>query len=120
MLSKRDRARLDITSKTAINSSCRSKHAAAIWKSGSLLAVGINKSRLMNSYVNWSEDCSVPSFHAEESAIRQCENMGMDLKGTVLYVSRVNKAGTEMMSRPCNKCHALIVKAGIRKVVYTV
>lgn len=108
-----------MTSKAAVNSVCRSRHAAAIWKSGSLLSIGINKSRLMNAYVNWTEDCPVPSTHAEESAIRQCENMGIDLRGTTIYVSRVNKKGQELMSAPCVKCRKLIVEAGIKNVVYT-
>ena len=117
-LSKSQRRKLDITAKAAINSTCRFKHAASIWKANCILSIGINSSRLMNSYVNWTEDCPVPSEHAEASAIRQCGSV--DLTGAVLYVARVNKAGEEMNSRPCNKCHALIVKAGIRKVVYTV
>lgn len=117
MLSKRDRARLDITSKTAMNSICRSKHGAAIYKSGRLLSIGINTSKLNNDYVNWTENCPVPSEHAEMSAIRQAKG---DLTGAVMYVSRVNRQGNEMMSRPCNNCHKAIVAAGIKMVVYTV
>lgn len=117
-LSKSQRRKLDITAKAAMNSSCRSKHAASIWKANCILSLGINTSRLNNSYVNWTEDCPVPSEHSEIAAIRMCGNV--DLTGAVLYVARVNKAGKEMMSRPCANCHKAIVKAGIRKVVYTV
>lgn len=118
MLSKRDRARLDITSKVAMNSTCRSRHGAAIWKSGSLLSIGINKSRLMNEYKTWWEDGPVPSEHAEMSAIRQCGDA--DLTGAVLYVSRVNKDGKEMYSRPCNNCAKAIISRGIKTIIYSV
>ncbi|AWN04522.1 CMP deaminase [Rhodococcus phage Grayson] len=109
---------MDITSKVAMNSTCRSKHGAAIWKAGSLLSIGINKSRLMNEYKTWWEDGPVPSEHAEMSAIRQCGDA--DLNGAVLYVSRVNNTGEEMFSRPCSNCSDAISSRGIKTVIYTV
>lgn len=71
----------------------------------------------MNSYVNWWGEGPTPSVHSEEAAIKQCKNI--DLSSAVLYVSRVNKSGDEMYSRPCSKCLNLINSVGIRKVVYT-
>lgn len=118
-MSNRDRARLDIACKLALNSVCRSKHGAVIFKSGRLISMGINKSRLNNSYVNWwGEEGPVPSEHSECAAIRNA--MGTDLTGAVMYVARVNKSGEEMMSRPCNKCAHAIINSGIKTVVYTI
>lgn len=81
-----------------------------------MLAIGINKSRLQNSYYNWWEDNAVPSIHAEAAAIRRCKG---DLTNAILYVCRVNNKGEEKMSKPCDNCQRLIEAAGIRKIVYT-
>ncbi len=103
-----------------MNSTCRSRHAASLWRGGSMLGVAINKSRLQNSYANWWEDGPVPSEHAEAAIIRQCNNLGIDTAGAILYVSRVNRLGEERYSRPCPNCQELILEAGIRRVVFTV
>lgn len=84
-----------------------------------MLGVAINKSRLQNSYKTWLEPVAPPSFHAEVAAIRQCNNLGIDTSGAILYVSRVNRMGEEKMSRPCVNCQKAIIDAKIRKVVYT-
>ena len=86
---------------------------------GRILGAGSNRSRLNNSYVNWwSEDDIPPTTHAEVAALNRCR--GQDLSNAVLYVSRVNRLGEELMSRPCPKCQVVIASLGISKIVYTI
>lgn len=58
----------------------------------------------------------MPSEHSEIAAIRLAGRV--DLSGCVMYVSRVTKRG-EAMSKPCDACYDAIVRAGIKKVIYT-
>jgi deoxycytidylate deaminase len=44
---------------------------------------------------------------------------GIELKGATIYIARMSRKGTPAMSRPCANCMKEIVKAGIRKIVYT-
>jgi len=72
----------------------------------------------MNEYKNWWGEGACPSEHAEAAAIRRCGKA--DLRNAILYVSRVNNMGQEMMSKPCENCQQEIKRAGIRKIVYTI
>lgn len=117
-LSNTQKRWLEVASKFAANSTCRSKHAAIVVKNGRPLAIALNKSRLCNSYVNWTEDTPCPSWHAEEAVLRKCR--GMDLTGAVIYIARVNKSGGQMSSAPCFRCQRAIANAGIKKICYTV
>ena len=109
---------LEVAKSAAVNSTCRSKHGAVIVSGGRILSVGINRSRLANSYANWWEDGPAPSTHAEVSAIKQCK--GVDLSNATIYIARVNRRGDEMMSRPCPRCLEACRAVGIRKLVYTI
>lgn len=97
------------------------RHGAIIYRSNSLIATGINSSRVQNKYVGFMED-KPPAYHAEEKAIMNARaTIGSnDLSGMVLYVARSYKNGKAAMSAPCQKCQALIKEAGIKKVVFTV
>lgn len=41
------------------------------------------------------------------------------LKGTTILVCRVNNSGTFGMSKPCGRCVKLIIKSGIKKIIYS-
>lgn len=41
------------------------------------------------------------------------------LKGTTILVCRVNNSGTFGMAKPCARCMKLIIKSGIKKVIYS-
>lgn len=82
-----------------------------------MISTGVNKSRLRNSYVYWWDEEKPPSEHAEVAALRKCSDI--DLSNATIYVSRVNRRGKEMMSRPCTDCQKAIADAGIKKIVYT-
>jgi len=101
-------------------SECKQRHGCLIYKSNSLIASGINSSRVHNAYhKNYTEKPA--TFHAEERAIRNAQALvGSDLSGMVLYVARSYKNGKPAMSKPCDKCDSLIRESGIKKVIYTI
>ena len=56
------------------------------------------------------------AIHAEEAAIKA---LGGQAQGAKIYVARVRRDNKDGLSRPCNRCHQLIVSAGIKEVIYT-
>lgn len=59
----------------------------------------------------------VPTFHAEETALRQAYNGG---RGSICYIARVSKRGRLLLARPCDNCWRMLKDAGVKRVVYTV
>lgn len=90
------------------------KHAAIVYKSGRILGTGVN------FYRNAPSDYIDPegiSVHAEQAAIaRVSEN---NLKGATVYVARKGKCSEHLLSRPCSACYEALMKAGVKKVIYT-
>lgn len=95
-----------------MRSDCYQKHAAACFKGGRLLSVGVNKNTAPGR--QWIDDMPC-SEHAEVAAIRQLKNTA----GVTLYVARVRKDGSSGFSRPCVNCQKYIAASGIKKVIYT-
>lgn len=114
-LSKTDRSRLTRLLGTAQLSDRKSRHAAAAYRGGSLLAVGINTTRVNSPYME-TNGVPYPSEHAEEAVLRQIR----DPEGTTVYVVRARRDGYPGLSRPCPRCSQLLRESGCKKVVYTV
>lgn len=91
------------------------KHGAVVVRGGSVISVGINKNRNHPTVVSSEHIKTHCSVHAEVDALRKVRNA----KGATIYVARINKRGQDRLSRPCDRCHEVIKKAGIRKVIYT-
>ena len=92
---------------------------AIISKGGRVLSSGHNSIRY------WSCRDSVvkkwiDSLHAEQAAIRRLVNSGNSdkLKGSTIYVYRIKKSGIPGISKPCPVCMPMIMRYGIKKVVY--
>lgn len=89
------------------------RHGAVVVLGGSVQAMGINKRTndpFFHKNLHWLSE------HAEMAALRRCGRT----QGAVIYISRLNRNGDEMMSRPCVKCMRMIKVAGIKKIVYTI
>lgn len=54
--------------------------------------------------------------HAEEAILRLAGDAAL---GATVYVTRINRQGNLLESRPCVRCHQQLVAAGVRRVVYT-
>lgn len=119
-LSKSHINRLKRNTMIALRSKCRQRHAATIVKGGSFIASAVNV--MKNNprdfdNMEYNHDGVSISVHAEVAAMRKCSPE--KLKGATIYVSRMANCGKPLLSKPCPKCHAALVEAGIRRVVYT-
>jgi tRNA(Arg) A34 adenosine deaminase TadA len=118
MLSNRQHQWIDLAVKLAIDSQCRTKHGAVIVRANSVLAVGTNRFR--NHFPmppdQWVKNSPACTVHAEMAALRRVR----DASDTTVYVARVSRQGVARLSRPCDRCWLALVRAGVRRVVYTV
>lgn len=85
---------------------------AVLVKSGSVISVGLNKTKNNPAYIQF-EHCSV---HAEIDALRKVKSA----KGCVMYVARRLKGGGWGMALPCNRCKKQLRAAGIKRAIYTI
>lgn len=92
----------------------RSRHGAVIIKGGSVLNVGINRSRTGDTWIT-DRPRNTCSIHAEIAAMRACG----DVRGATLYVARVNKRDGLRPSAPCQNCRREIELRGLKKVVHS-
>jgi deoxycytidylate deaminase len=98
----------------AQRSEYRWQHGAVVAKGNKVIGFAPNRFRNAPAV-----DEHNVSFHAEAAVIRELLKTYPDLKGTTIYIARINKAGNTAMSRPCINCMKLIVDAGIKEIVYT-
>lgn len=116
MLSNREKAFLSVAKYLATKSTARQKHGAVVVKGGRVLGTGFNKDRNHPDFVSPEHIKTHCSVHAETEAIRDA---GWNVKGSVLYVARVNRQGKDRNSKPCDRCMAIIEETQIKKVIYT-
>lgn len=90
-------------------------HGAVIVKNNRVLSTGINKFRNHPDIIESEKIDQFCSVHAEIDALSRVANAS----GATIFVARVNRAGIERMSRPCNNCYTALLKAGIDTVIYT-
>ena len=118
-LSNRDKAFLKLAIAAAETSECRQKHGAVLVSGGSVLAIGVNKTRNHPTVlIDDTVIMSSASTHAEMDALRKARGH-FYIRRSVIYVARVNKLGEPRYSRPCNTCYQALMKYGIKEVVYT-
>ena len=117
--SRRDRNYLDLAFKIALTSDCRQKHGAVLVKGGRVIGFGVNKTRNSPEYVvsDTGPDVrgTIFSVHAEIDALSRVQNA----KGSILYIARCSRMGCPAYSRPCDACTKVLIRAGIKAVVYT-
>ena len=116
VLSNREKAYLSVARYFASKSKSRRMHGAVIVKGGRVIGTGFNKDR-NSPYIVSPEHIKVHcSVHAEVEAIRDAS---WNVRGAVLYVARVNRAGEDRNSKPCGRCQIVIEETQIKKVIYT-
>lgn len=98
----------------------KNKHAASVWLSGNPVSVGLNSLRNDPRYVQSDLPDGIKSTHysthAEVAAMRRARG---GVENGTLYVVRVNNQGDRRLSMPCSRCMPKIIKAGIKKVIFT-
>lgn len=97
----------------SLTSSHRFRHGAVLVAHGKVQSVGINYTRNNPRNVQFRSDSST---HAEVAALNAIRG---ETKGMTMFVVRSRKNGETAQSRPCNNCQKAIIKAGVKRVVYT-
>lgn len=115
-LSAKQQRMLARASSIAEASTCNQRHGAIVVKGGRVLSVGINRDK--NHPENVPHPKTQAAVHAEVAAVKACGDV--DLHGATIYVARVNRAGDQMMSKPCERCQAFLRERGIKKIFYTI
>jgi tRNA(Arg) A34 adenosine deaminase TadA len=100
--------------RTAQQSTYRWKHGAVVAKGNKVLGFAPNKFRNAPAV-----DEHNVSDHAERATLRELLKVRDDLRGCTIYIARINKSGSTMISRPCPDCMSAIIAAGIKEIVYT-
>ena len=117
--SSRDKINLNRAIKVASTGNLKHRHGAVIYKSGRVLAVGINTQRNADTSASVMPSDAY-TVHAEQAAINSLTRAVGLTEGATLYVVRINRAGDTMLSLPCSDCLIAITAAGIKRVVYSV
>lgn len=116
--SRRDRKFLDLALRVAELSTCRKRHGCVLVKSGSVLALGVNRMRndpaVIESDVPGGRG-TIYSYHAEAQAMSKAAQT----KGATLYIARLNASGAAY-SRCCSRCLTLAMQNNIKAICYTV
>ena len=101
--------------RAAINESKKSKHrfqiGAAIAKGKRVLSKAHNVRKTHPKFGSGEYS----TLHAESHAIYKAVRMGIDLKGSTIYIYRHNNN----LAKPCPCCQGLIHKYGIKDVIYS-
>ena len=116
----RHRRYVDLAKKLAESSSYSlHRHGAVLVKGGS----GLNWSANQNKVQRWaqrfrSHGCGHATHHAELGAIL---GVARDkTTGSDVYVVRISKKGSLLMSKPCEMCQELLRHVGVKRVFYSI
>lgn len=114
-LSRKDRGMLNRAIELARTSDCRHRHGAVLVDGGRVLSFGVNSNK--NDPMIVGDELLEKSVHAEIAALRRHKG---PLHNATIYVARVGRRDTPLMSKPCKNCQKALKDAGVTKVVYTV
>ncbi len=107
--SKRDLKLYGLSMRVAENSSCTDRHGAVIANNGRVLSLADNRMVSSPTSARWLKE----SLHAEQRAILR---VGATARGSTCYMARAHASDT---SGPCVMCRALLVEAGVHRIVYS-
>lgn len=101
----------------ALSEHPRFRLGAVLVQGSRVVALGVNKisthPRAINSYTNQHGI----SIHAELSVLLRA---GAErASGSTLYVARITRAGIPCLACPCERCQALALESGVKRIWYT-
>lgn len=102
-----------ICKKIRSKSNHRKKMSSVITKHGRVISFGWN---IQKSHPKYADGNKYYSVHAEINAL--IKNTTNPI-GATIYVYR-EVEGIPAMAKPCNNCLAVIIEAGIKRIIYTV
>lgn len=114
-LSRAETQFLDLAVRLAAGRQAKGYRLGAVAvRSGRVLGTGVNRHRNDVAVCRILPRASW-SVHAEDACLRRIAVT----RGANLYIARVSATGKPRMARPCIRCWALCVEAGISKIIYT-
>lgn len=116
MLSKKQKAYMNVARYIATKSVMKHKHGAVVVKSGRVVGTGFNKSRNHPNVIMEGRHRIDCGYHAEAVAIREA---GEKARGATIFVARINRNGSDLLSKPCDNCQKLIEESGVKNVIFT-
>jgi pyrimidine deaminase RibD-like protein len=116
MLSRKQKAYMNVARFLAAKSSMRHKHGAVVVKSGRVVGMGYNKSRNHPDVVTDGKHREQCGYHAEAVAIKEA---GTNARGATIFVARINRQGEDLLSKPCELCQKTIEESGLKNVLFT-
>jgi deoxycytidylate deaminase len=117
VLSNRSRAHIKLAIRVAQNTTHDNRYhfGAVLARKGRVINVGWNQCRThpqSKTRYNW--------IHCEQKLLLGIS--GRNLAASDIFIARMgyNCRSQMMMAKPCKRCQAIILEAGIRKVYYTI
>lgn len=109
MISRRDLKLYGLAMRVAEDSEATDKHGAVLANNGRVLALAANRMVGSPTSDRWGKD----TLHAEQRALLR---VGAMARGSTCYAARDHSSDT---SGPCVMCRALLVEAGVHRIVYS-
>ena len=116
----RHRRYVDLAKKLAESSSYSlHRHGAVLVKGGSVLNWSANQNKVQRWAQRFrSHGCGHATHHAELGAVL---GVARDkTTGSDVYVVRISKKGSLLMSKPCEMCQELLPHVGVKRVFYSI
>ena len=116
----RHRRYVDLAKKLAESSSYSlHRHGAVLVKGGSVLNWSANQNKVQRRAHRFrSHGCGHATHHAELGAVL---GVARDkTTGSDVYVVRISKKGSLLMSKPCEMCQELLRHVGVKRVFYSI
>ena len=116
----RHRRYVDLAKKLAESSSYSlHRHGAVLVKGGSVLNWSANQNKVQRWAQRFrSHGCGHATHHAELGAVL---GVARDkTTGSAVYVVRISKKGSLLMSKPCEMCQELLRHVGVKRVFYSI
>jgi deoxycytidylate deaminase len=104
------KAALDVAQ---ISEGSRYKVGASAYRNGRIIGIGCNDPHKTSTQaLNRTR-----KTHAE---LAMFNNSGRDIKDSTVFVVRLTKNSTAIsMARPCKACMSLLIKSGVKRILYT-
>lgn len=109
MITSKDLRWYKLAEQIASESLCHSRHGCVIVSGGSVISLAANRFSISHPMC---KRYLKQSLHAEQRALLKAKT---GAEGATLYSARLHR---NPVSMPCAMCWALMIDAGIRKVIY--
>lgn len=104
---------LSLARTSSNHSDYKIKVGSVLVKHNRVLAIGFNRSKTHPKSARHAV-----TIHAEHSALIVAN--GANLQGATVFVYRATANGKPALAKPCSNCCKLLVKQGVKRMVYTV